>query len=182
MSNSNAPKKKGLSTRAVVLIVVLAVLISGTVLAVAMIMRPSATIIEIQPTPMSQGGVQIITGENVVEIEQSVRESVARGMFRTYMNTTWSFPDGRSASTNAVMGNSSSNNYPFWFEVMLSGTNEVVLTSGLLPVGTQMAEIKLDTPLAKGEYPAVVQIHMIDEDNETVESNMGFAITLIIVN
>ena len=131
---------------------------------------------------MPIGGNLLVNESNLEEIEKELSERVARGMFETHMNMTWTFPNGSSASTNAVMGNSVNNNYPFWFEVKLAGTDEVVYTSSLLPVGTQLAELKLDKPLEKGEYDAIIYIHMIDENNEPIESNMGFSITLVVRN
>ena len=128
----------------------------------------------------SGGGVGVITEANVSTIQSEVREKVERGMFATYMNVTWRFPDGSSPSTNAVMGNSSSNIYPFWFTVAIVETSEIVYTSGLLPVGTQLDELILDEPLPAGRYPAVIKIHMVDENNEPMESNMNFNITLIV--
>jgi hypothetical protein len=79
------------------------------------------------------------------------------------------------------MGNSVNNNYPFWFEVTLAD-GEVVYTSSLLPVGSVVKEIVLSKDLAQGEYSAVIAIHMVDENDEPVESNAGFKVTLIIQN
>jgi hypothetical protein len=186
MSKNNRSNKKGLSKQVIILVVAVTVVLSGAAVAVAMILRPPADVIEVvqgtNQVPTARTGTPVITADNIVEIERSVQQSIERGMFETYMNTVWSFPDGASASTNAVMGNSANNNFPFWFDVTLSGTGQVVYTSGVLPLGTQLAEIRLDTPLARGEYSAVVRIHMIDDNNEPVESNMGFAITLVVVN
>ena len=128
-----------------------------------------------EPTP---AGVLVINEANYTEIMADIREKVARGMFETHMNTTWIFPDSKSPSSNAVMGNSPNNNFPFWFTVTVRETGDIVYTSGLLPVGTQIAEIILDEELPAGEYPAVVNINMIDDEGEPVESNMGFNITL----
>jgi hypothetical protein len=99
-------------------------------------------------------------------------------MFETHMNTIWSFRDGHSPSHDAVMGNAAGNNFPFYFTVTLD-TGEVIFTSGLLPLGTQIDGILLDRALDAGTYPAVVNIHMID-DGVPVETNMGINITLII--
>ena len=125
-----------------------------------------------------RAGAKFITQENVLDLQREVEERVARGMFETHMNMNWSFPDGHSPSTNAIMGNSPNNNFAFYFTVTLRDTGEVVFTSGLLPVGTEIAEVVLDTPLEAGTYPAVVHVNMIDDDGEPVDSNMGFNITL----
>ena len=133
-------------------------------------------------TPPIAGGNMVVNEANVEEITRAVSERVAKGMFETHMTTTWTFPDGHSPSVDAVMGNSPNNNYPFWFTVALTGTGEVIYTSGLLPLGTQLTEITLDTPLPMGEHRAVVSINMIDEDGASVENNVGLGITIVILN
>lgn len=127
-------------------------------------------------------GTPIVTADNLDTIVQETRERVRRGMFQTHMNTTWTFPDGYSPSTNAVMGNAANNNYPFWFTVTVQETDEVVFTSGLMPLGTQLSEITLDTPLPAGTYRAVVSINMIDDEGVPVDNNVGLGVTLIVQN
>jgi hypothetical protein len=126
------------------------------------------------------GGVPLIDENNVAEIQELIEEKVAKGMFETYMNTTWRFPDGKSASSNAVMGNSGANAYPFWFDVALKDTEEVVYTSSLLPVGTTIKQIVLAEALDKGEYDAIVRIHMVDENNEPLDTNTAFSATIVV--
>lgn len=125
-------------------------------------------------------GTKVMNESNVKAIKEDIQAKVAEGMFSTYMNTTWVFADGGSASSNAVMGNSEANNYPFWFTVTLSDTQEVVFTSGTLPLGTQIDKVVLTKDLEKGTYPAVVNIHMINDKGEEVDSNMGFNIDIMI--
>jgi hypothetical protein len=99
------------------------------------------------------------------------------------MNTEWRFPDGEIPSSNAIMGNSASNNFPFWFTVALEDGREVY-SSSLLPIGTSLKEIILSEDLDAGIYPAVMNINMIDpdNDNEQIETNAAFNITLIVEN
>lgn len=123
----------------------------------------------------------VVDESNIATIEREINDKVEKGMFETHMTTTWTFPDSKSPSSDAVMGNSASNNYPFWFTVTLPD-GEVVYTSSLLPIGTEIAEIVLEQELAAGTYPAVLGIHMVDENGEEIESNMGFNITLVIEN
>ncbi len=167
--------KKGLSTQAVVLIIVGILVISAAAVIIALILRPETVPL---PTSAPVTGAQVMTEENYVELGQETREKVEKSMFMTHMNTTWRFEDGESASHNAVMGNHSSNNYPFYFTVTVKETDEIVFTSGILPVGTQIASIVLEKDLDPGTYPALVNVHMIEENNEVVESNTAVNITL----
>jgi len=125
-------------------------------------------------------GNLIVDSSNLSDIKQAITTQIEKGMFATYMNTTWNFPDSNSPSTDAVMGNSPSNNYPFWFSLVI-GDDEVYRSSVLL-VGTQMNEIILNTDLPVGTYNALMDVNMIDENGDPVESNMRFGITINILN
>ena len=153
-------------------IIIGALIIAAAIIVAVIILRPKETINE-NTTPL-------VTMENVNEIEEDVKEQVERGMFATRMNTTWVFPDGNSPSSNAVMGNSASNRFPFYFTVTLNDTGEEVFASGVLPLGTEIAEIKLNKNLPAGTYPATVHLHMIDEDGEIMKGSMGLGVTLIV--
>jgi hypothetical protein len=170
-----APVKaqKGLSTKHILLILGSLIIVCGAVVAVIVLLRPAASV---------TAGIPVIDESNLDDITREMEEKVAKGMFETHMNTTWTFPDGQSPSRDAVMGNAASNHYPFWFEVTVPGAEGVVYTSSLLPVGSQIVEIILDKDLDPGNYPAVVTIHMVEEDGTEVESNMGFNITLMVEN
>jgi hypothetical protein len=169
---------KRLTAKHVALILGGIAIIASAIVAAIFLTR-SPTNIKDSQTPL---GNLVVDADNVADIQSRMDEKVAKGMFETYMNTTWTFPDGESASVDAVMGNSANNNYPFRFEVTLRDGGETVYSSSLLPVGTEIKEIILSKDLDKGTYPAVVKIHMADETGEPVESNAGFNITLVIRN
>jgi hypothetical protein len=156
-----------------------AAIIGASAVAAFVLTRPSETLVVAERTPMP-----MIDEDNVDEINAAIAEKVKKGTFETHFTTTWQFPDGKSASSDAVMGNSANNTYPFWFELTLDDTKETVYTSGLLPVGTALKEIVLTKDLDAGTYPATLYVHLVDDanNNEPIESNMGFNITLIIKN
>lgn len=166
MTQKTNAASKGLTTKHIILIFGSLIIICAAVIVAIFLLKDKPE------------GTPVITEANVKEIQGEIQEKVAKGMFMTHMNTTWIFPDGKSPSSNAVMGNASGNNYPFWFTVSLPDTSEIIYESGLLPVGTQLAELKLNKDLGKGSYPAVVTIHMVDENGDEVDSNMAFNIKL----
>jgi hypothetical protein len=175
MAQKGKTAQKGLTTKHIVLILGVLLILCAAVITTILLLRkqPAATTMEI-------AGAKVVDQSNLSTIKQDIEDKVAKGMFETFMNTTWSFPDGKSPSSDAVMGNSAANNYPFWFTVTLSDTQEIVYTSSLMPLGTQLEKIILEKDLEKGTYPAVVNIHMVDENGAEVESNMGFNITVIV--
>ena len=170
MSNQTEAAAKGLSTKHIVLILGSLVIICAAVIIGIFLLRGDS----------AEATTPVVTAGNLEEIQGQIQEKVAQGMFMTHMNTTWNFPDGKSASSNAVMGNSTGNTYPFWFTVTLPDTGDVIYESGQLPVGQQLSEIKLEKALDKGTYPAVVNIHLVDENGDEIDSNMAFNLTLIV--
>ncbi len=181
MSNPNTPPGKagGLQTKHIILILGIILIVAAAVVAVIVLSKPEE-VQEVQSTPIPMAQGRVMNEANAAQIQEDLREKVEKGMFETYMNTTWRFPDGESPSSNAVMGNSSANNYPFWFDIVLKDTEEVVFESGLLPVGTEIEEIVLSKDLEPGRYDARTAIHMVDENNEPLSTNASFSITLVI--
>lgn len=171
-TTNTATAKKGLTTKHVILILGSLIIICAAIVVAIFLLKDKP----------EQSGISVINESNLEQIQGKVEENVAKGMFMTHMNTTWIFPDGKSSSSNAIMGNAAENNYPFWFTVTLPDTEEIIFQSGLMPVGTQLSKIKLDKNLKMGTYPAVITIHMIDDEGEEVEGNMTFNITLEVKN
>jgi hypothetical protein len=166
------PKKKELSGKQVTLILGSVAIVAAAVVAIVLLTRPDE--------PVS--AVRVIDQANVTEIQEDIQSKVDQSMFETYMTTSWNFPDGQSPSSDAVMGNSVNNNYPFWFELTLADTGEVLFESGLLPVGTTIESVTLSKDLPAGSYPASVTIHLVDENNNPFDSNAAFNVTLNIAS
>ena len=75
-----------------------------------------------------------ITEGNYKQIMEEMDEKVQEGYFETYMNTEWTFPDGTSETTNAILGNSPNNKKPIRCEVRLADTDEVIFKTDVMPV------------------------------------------------
>jgi hypothetical protein len=171
---SASQEKKGLQAKHIVLILGILVIITAAVVAVIVLTQSKNSL------PIATDSYQpVVNEDNLDDVMNSIHEKVEMGMFETHMNVAWTFPDGKSPSDDAVMGNSQNNNYPFWFDVTVN--NEVAYRSDLLPVGSQVKEIILQKDLDAGTYPAVVTVHMLDDNGEAIEGNMGFNITITVL-
>lgn len=168
--------KKELTTSQIILIVgflcvIAAVLIVGFFIYKSM--RP-------QPQETVATGSLVVDESNLETITQDMQSRVDDSMFETNMNVVWNFPDGESPSDDAYVANAGSNHYAISFEVLLDGT-EVIFTSGVIPVGKRIKEIKLDKDLPAGSYEAVCMYHLLREDG-TENSSFGVNIYLNINN
>ena len=67
-----------------------------------------------------------------------VDEKAANATFTTDMNMIWNFPSGSAVSTNAQIGNSTSNLYECYFELFLDDEEQTLLySSPVLPAGAE---------------------------------------------
>lgn len=143
----------------------------------------AAVVIYLLLRPQPDDDLGLVTDDNLGYIGNQLAEKIDKATFQTYMNTTWRFPAGDQPSSNAVIGNASVNNYPFYFTVVLNEEDgepgEEVYRSGLIPVGRVVNNLTLDTDLPAGDYQATCFIQLVEEETEEeVETNLGFSVTL----
>lgn len=126
-----------------------------------------------------------ITEGNYKQIMEEMENEVQEGYFETYMNTEWTFPDGTSETTNAILGNSPNNKKPIRCEVRLADTDEVIFETDVMPVGVELPPFKLDKNLDAGTYEAVCEVYLLNEEKDgtyTDYSNAGFNVMITVEN
>lgn len=123
-------------------------------------------------------GNVVIDESNLEDAVSALDQAVQDGMFELKMNTTWHFPDGKSASSNAYLANVANNNAPIYFEVILDD-GSVVYKSTVIPLGSQIKTIKLDKELANGTYSATCQYHLLNDDGSE-KSSFGVDLELVV--
>ena len=121
----------------------------------------------------------IVDRNNADTVMEDLSDKVDEGMFECKMTTTWTFEDGASVSANAYVANVENNRYAIYFDVYEEGTDELLYSSPILPVGSEIRDIKLDKELPAGDHDAVVMYTLVDEDEEEV-STAGFHITIYV--
>lgn len=171
---SEPQPKKGLNKTQVILIV-------GFVVVIALII--GVFVFLNRPEEEATGGNLLVTADNLDTIDQDLTDKAAEGAFRTYMTTDWNFPDGKSPSSNAIIGNSAANHSPFYFEISLEDTGEIVYTSDLIPIGLQVKELILEKDIPRGDYNAICTYYFVDESgNVSGDDPLGFNVRLHIEN
>ncbi len=126
-----------------------------------------------------------ITEGNYKRIMDEMEDEVKEGYFETYMNSEWTFPDGTSETTDAILGNSPNNRKPIRCEVVLVDTGEVVFKTDVIPVGAELPPFKLDVDLEPGTYEAVCMVYLMNEEKDgtyTDYSDAGFNVTITVQN
>ena len=111
---------------------------------------------------------------------EEMADKVADGMFECEMTMSWTFQDGNSVASNAYVANSENNLHTLYFDVYDNSTDELLYSSPMMPVGSELREIKLEKELPAGDYSALVMYTLVDENYEEV-SKVGFNITISIL-
>ncbi len=123
----------------------------------------------------------IVNEDNVEQVLSEIEERVPAGSYEVMMNSTWNFKNGTASSEDAYVENSTANHNPVYFEVTRSDTQETILESPIIPVGSHMNNITLDEELSAGTYDCVLTYHLLDDEEETV-STVRVGLTIVIEN
>lgn len=117
--------------------------------------------------------------ESIAEQMFSESKSNVPMSYQVTMNSTWVFPDGQSASTNAYVENSDDNKTPVYFDVIRKDTQETIYRSPVIPLGDHLDNIQLDVDLDAGDYECTLVYHLIDDDQNTLTTvNMWLMIRI----
>ena len=179
MSNQENPASKGSRW---IIAAVIAVLVVALVVCIVLLVSRSGNAEEEQPNvDVSQKVLDrgFVDESNVDDIMSEMSEKVEEGMFECKMTTAWTFEDGTSASPNSYVANVETNLHAIYFDVYDEQTEELLYSSPILPVGSEIRDIKLDKELSAGDYNAVVMYTLVNEAYEEV-STVGFRITISI--
>lgn len=124
----------------------------------------------------------VVTQDNVEEVvEDMINEDyIEPGYYEASMNTTWTFATGSDVSEDAYVANVEGNTNDVYFDVVLAeDEDQVIYKSPVLPRGSELDNIALDTPLDAGTYDCVCIYHLIDDEQKTI-STVRVGITVIV--
>lgn len=114
----------------------------------------------------------VVNKDNVEQILQELEteELIPLGYYEVTMNSTWLFPSGDIPSSNAYVENVKTNTNAVYFDVERKDTGEIVYESPILPVGSHLDNITLNTNLENGMYECILIYHLLDEENRDVDT------------
>lgn len=124
----------------------------------------------------------VVTKDNAEKVVEDMinEEYVEPGYYSASMSTVWHFATGDAISQDAYVENVVENTNDVYFDVFLADNeDDAILKSPLLPRGSELSEIALDTPLSAGTYDCVLIYHLVDEEQNTV-STLRVGLTIIV--
>lgn len=136
----------------------------------------------LKPKPVESDSYNmVVTPENVDELLTQMRsgEKAAIGTYQVNMNTEWTFPNSSAPAADAIIGNSLANSNPVFFTIALADNEKQIYKSPLIPVGSSLNNIVLDSKLDAGSYDCVLTYHLLDDKGkETSTTSVNMTITI----
>lgn len=121
----------------------------------------------------------VVNEDNVREVLENLPEPNPSGTYEAIMNSTWNFANADSPSYNAYVKNAEANTNAVYFDVVRTDTEETIYESPILPVGSYLEDITLDSQLPAGTYDCILTYHLLDEDEESI-STVRLTLTVVI--
>lgn len=181
--NENKSNGVTISKRLITIIGVLLAIIIGLLVFMVMENKNSTAGESKNSITTPHVGSGVISGTTKSDIQAELDEAqrkVDESMLSVEISPNPTFPSGTEMGKIFIQ-NPESNKLSFGVQFALEETDEVVYTSGLLPVGSRIEEAILDVDLNKGEYPAVAYFTSYDAEGQPV-GQTGLSITIIVQN
>ncbi|MBR3023474.1 MAG: hypothetical protein IKH71_03370 [Oscillospiraceae bacterium] len=102
--------------------------------------------------------------------------------FDVKMNRDWTFKEGTVPSGDAYVENPVSNVNDVYFDITVNDSEQPVYTSPVLPIGSHIENITLETDLPAGKYNSVLKYHMLGKDGKTVTGELQIALTITVLS
>lgn len=176
--SSQGDKKGGKFVVGIVILIVIILLLVGVVIYLLMSKKT-----EEAPATSNEKRNVVVTPDNmdeVAEILSGSNEPTQTGYYTATMNYEWRFKKGNEASYNAYVENTAGNTNAVYLDLFRVGDEEnAIYKSPVIPVGSSLQDIALDTPLEKGTYDCVAVYHLVDDDQNTL-STLRVTVTVIV--
>ena len=173
MSGENQNNKNLL----LMIIILASVIIIGLVITVIVLVTSRGN-----KTPEIAKRNVVVNSSNAEKIvdEMALAEYIEPGYYNASMTNVWHFATGDAISEDAFVENVKENTNDVYFDVFLASDETVpILSSPLLPRGSKLDNIALDTPLSAGTYDCILIYHLVDDEQKPV-SSLRIAITVIV--
>lgn len=125
-----------------------------------------------------KGGIAMRSDE---EIQEDLKRKLEESMMNISMNLSPVFHDGKSQG-NLNIVNEEINNFMQVIEIYLKDTDELIYTSGGIPVGNKIEKAKLDVNLHKGVYDCVAYFNAVNAETGEFVGKAGAELKITIRN
>lgn len=170
-TETNSSQTKKATSTNIILIVGIVVILAAVAVVAYFLLRPEIV------DDNDEIGSFVLNEDNYEEL-MNREEEEPTGPFNMIMNMEWNFPAADKASSNAYVANSEENKKPFYLELTLEDTDELIYTSSVVPVGKKLKEVVLDKQdLEPGRYVTVCKYNFINSKDE-VDDYVNFNVVI----
>lgn len=171
--NQGGERKGGAKTAGIVILIIIIFVLVGVI-----------AFLLFKPAEEEEKRNVVVTQENVEEVIQQMEteqeEKTPVGYYTVTQNFDWHFASGDATSSDAYVENVKENTNAVYFDLFLADDEEnAIYKSPVIPVGSSLRDIALETPLAAGTYECVAVYHIVDDDQNTL-STLRVTVNLII--
>lgn len=173
-------KKGGVKAVGIVLLVAVFLVMAGTIVYLLTARQP-----EEEEKKEEERRSVVVTPDNVQDVieqmeQRASEEFTVPGYYTLWMNYEWHFATGDAVSEDAYVENMAINTNAVYFDLFLLEDEEnAIYQSPIIPLGSSLQNIALDTPLEAGTYDCVAVYHLVDDDQNTL-STLRVTVTVII--
>jgi len=185
LEESKIKSKKGILFLVIIIILVLLLIIGGLVWYILASARDDKA----DNTGMAE---EIVTSgkigyedsavfDNPESLQEAVDEMVQRvaeGTMALEMKTEAYSSDG--TTFNCQIGNPSTNLYDMYIVIYRDDTRKEVYRSGLIPRGKHLERFSTVEPIESGSYECTLVYNQVEDDQETIHSQVNVGLTLVV--
>jgi hypothetical protein len=183
---TRATEGKGGNSKLLIVVGVVVIILLVVIIAILIPKGNSDSESEQEPVVEEDGRREVlVTEENAERIAEELltrdpdEENEIPVQYTVTMTSQWHFKNGESASDNAYVANNKANSTDVYFDVVRNDTKEVIYASPVLPVGSEIRGIKLDSDLEPGEYDCTLIYYLVDGEQKVLTTvNMWVGITI----
>ncbi len=185
-TNQPETKKTG-SNRVIIIVGIVIIILLLAVIVILLLRKPADSGVSDAPAaPESQQPKRevLVSEDNVRDVvdqmEQEMAEYTPPGYYTAQMNSTWHFTTGDAESYDSYVANAIENTNDVYFDLFLSDDQDnPIYESPIIPVGSELRNIRLNTVLSAGTYESILVYHLVDEDQNSL-GTVSFTVTLIV--
>jgi hypothetical protein len=125
-----------------------------------------------------ESSVVVDNPDTLQDVVNGMIQQVEEGMIGLEMQTNAYSSDGTNFSCH--IGNAEVNRYDVFVTIYRDDTHEEVYRSGLIPIGAHIEKFTVATPMEEGVHECTLVYNQVEDDQETIHSqvNVGFTLTV----
>jgi hypothetical protein len=185
LEESKNKSKKGILFLIIIIILILLLIIGGLVAYILIISKDDkAGLLGKTDETVTSGkigyeeSVVLDNPESLQEAVDGMTQRVAEGTMALEMKMEAYSLDGVNFACQ--IGNPATNSYDMFVVIYRDDTQEEIYRSGLIPTGKHLEKFSTIVPIKAGSYKCTLVYNQVEDDQETIHSQVNVGLTLVV--